>query len=174
MRIDCNSPFCYYFTTKPLGSCCCAHRCVMCIVCARGVPVLCPWCACDVPVLCPNLGCRPMRRTEASRRGWARRSCSTVWSSNNDFDFILTSLRSLASAKTAATATVPCGLCHAARHFSLIGAISTVLCPKRGYRPVNITEPHPGVFVVDFGVNLAGVCKLSNIKLARGVLLTRA
>ena len=38
----------------------------------------------------------------------------------------------------------------------------------RVIRPVNITQPKPGVFVVDFGVNVAGVVTLSNIKLPAG------
>ena len=39
-------------------------------------------------------------------------------------------------------------------------------------KPVAITQPSPGVFVVDFGVNQAGVCKLSNIKLPKGASVT--
>ena len=38
--------------------------------------------------------------------------------------------------------------------------------------PVAITEPKPGVFVVDFGVNLAGVCRLHNINLPAGANVT--
>lgn len=38
--------------------------------------------------------------------------------------------------------------------------------------PVTITQPHPGIFVVDFGVNVAGVCKLSNINLPAGANVT--
>jgi alpha-L-rhamnosidase len=38
--------------------------------------------------------------------------------------------------------------------------------------PVKITNPSPGLYVVDFGRNLAGVCTLSNIKVASGVNIT--
>jgi len=38
--------------------------------------------------------------------------------------------------------------------------------------PVAITQPYPGTFVVDFGANLAGVCKLSNIQLPAGANVT--
>jgi len=42
----------------------------------------------------------------------------------------------------------------------------------RVIKPVGITQPYPGVFVVDFGVNNAGVAKLSNIKIAKGANVT--
>ena len=38
----------------------------------------------------------------------------------------------------------------------------------REIKPVGITNPKPNVYVVDFGTNLAGVCKLKNIRLAAG------
>jgi len=42
----------------------------------------------------------------------------------------------------------------------------------RVIKPVSITEPKTGVFVVDFGENLAGVSKLVNIKCTRGSTIT--
>ncbi len=44
--------------------------------------------------------------------------------------------------------------------------LDRVLAPKA------VTQPRPGVFVVDFGENVAGVCKLSNIELAAGANVT--
>jgi alpha-L-rhamnosidase len=38
--------------------------------------------------------------------------------------------------------------------------------------PINITSPKPGMYVIDFGRNLAGVCALSNIKVPKGTNIT--
>ena len=38
----------------------------------------------------------------------------------------------------------------------------------RVVQPVGVTNPKPGIYVIDFGVNQAGVCRLKNVKLAAG------
>ena len=43
---------------------------------------------------------------------------------------------------------------------------------SREVKPINITQPHPGIYVVDFGVNLAGGIRLSNISIPEGANVT--
>eukprot|EP00041_Stephanoeca_diplocostata_P034630 m.1188790 g.1188790 ORF g.1188790 m.1188790 type:complete len:564 (+) comp24554_c3_seq2:1260-2951(+) len=78
----------------------------------------------------------------------------------------------VASATSAAQAWTKADVLTDAPKGSLAPWSSPPVSVDRVIAPVSVTEPHPGIFVVDFGVNVAGVCKLSNIKLPTGANVT--